>query len=44
MLISPGIEFALRVKLKPGSYRLRLGVTDMNNHRLGTLDMPLTTK
>jgi hypothetical protein len=28
--------------LKPGSYRLRLGVSDMNNHRLGTLDMPVT--
>lgn len=43
-VLKTGIEFALRMKLKPGSYRLRLGVTDMNNHRLGTLDMPVTIR
>lgn len=41
-VLKTGIGFALRMKLKPGSYRLRLGVSDMNNHRLGTLDMPVT--
>lgn len=41
-VLKAGIEFALRMRLKPGSYRLRLGVTDMNNRRLGTLDMPVT--
>jgi VWFA-related protein len=40
-VLKTGIEFALRMKLKPGKYRLRLGVTDMNNHRLGTLNMPI---
>jgi hypothetical protein len=29
------------LKLSPGHYRLRLGVTDMMSHRLGTLDMPV---
>lgn len=43
-VVKTGVAFALRVRLKPGSYRLRLGVTDMNNHRLGTLDMPVTIK
>ncbi|HUY80320.1 MAG TPA: VWA domain-containing protein [Acidobacteriaceae bacterium] len=41
-ILKTGINFALRLPLKPGSYLLRLGVTDMNNHRLGTLDMPIT--
>lgn len=41
-ILKTGINFALRLPLKPGSYLLRLGVTDMNNHRLGTLDMPVT--
>lgn len=43
-ILKTGIEFGLRLKLKPGSYRLRLGVTDLNNHRLGTLDMPVIVK
>jgi len=43
-VLKTGIEFALPMKLKPGSYRLRMGVTDMNNHRVGTLDMPVTVK
>ncbi len=41
-ILKTGIRFGLKLPLKPGNYRLRLGVTDMNNHRLGTLDMPLT--
>lgn len=43
-VLKSGIEFALRLPLKPGSYRIRLGVADMNNHRLGTLDMPVTVQ
>lgn len=27
--------------LAPGRYRLRLGVTDLTTHRVGTLDMPI---
>lgn len=43
-ILKTGIQFGLRLPLKPGSYRLRLGVTDMNNHRVGTLDMPVTVR
>lgn len=41
-ILKTGIRFGLKLPLKPGNYRLRLGVSDMNNHRLGTLDMPVT--
>jgi hypothetical protein len=41
-ILKTGIRFGMKLPLKPGSYRLRLGVSDMNNHRLGTLDMPVT--
>lgn len=41
-VLKSGIRFGMKLPLKPGSYRLRLGVSDMNNHRLGTLDMPVT--
>jgi VWFA-related protein len=41
-ILKTGIRFGLKLPLKPGTYRLRLGVSDMNNHRLGTLDMPVT--
>jgi len=41
-ILKTGIRFGLKLSLKPGSYRLRLGVSDMINHRLGTLDMPVT--
>ena len=40
-VLKSGISFQQRLNLKPGKYRLRLGVSDMNNHRLGTLDMPV---
>jgi VWFA-related protein len=40
-VLANGIRFQQKMMLKPGKYRLRLGVTDMSNHRLGTLDMPL---
>jgi len=35
-----GRQTALFV-LAPGSYRLRLGVIDMSNYHIGTLDMPI---
>lgn len=40
-ILKSGIRFGLKLSLRPGNYRLRLGVSDMNNHRLGTLDMPV---
>jgi VWFA-related protein len=40
-VLKEGISFQQKLTLKPGRYRLRLGVSDMNNHRLGTLDMPV---
>ena len=39
--LKEGISFQQKLALSPGKYRLRLGVSDMNNHRLGTLDMPV---
>lgn len=42
LILKTGIRFGLKLPLKPGTYLLRLGVSDMNNHRLGTLDMPVT--
>ena len=36
-----GISFAQQLKLKPGRYRLRLGVSDLLSRRMGTLDMPI---
>jgi VWFA-related protein len=40
-VVKTGIAFQQKLALKPGKYRLRLGVSDMNNHRLGTLEMPV---
>jgi VWFA-related protein len=40
-VLKSGISFQQKLNLPPGKYRLRLGVSDMNNHRLGTLDMPV---
>jgi hypothetical protein len=39
-LLASGIGITQQLKLKPGRYRLRLGVEDLRSHRLGTLDMP----
>ena len=39
-----GIQFGLQLGLKPGEYRLRLGVGDMSSYRLGTLNIPLTVR
>jgi VWFA-related protein len=40
-VLSKGIGFAQQLKLPPGHYRLRLGVSDLQSHRIGTLDMPV---
>ena len=40
-ILKSGVSFQQKLSLKPGKYRLRLGVSDMNNHRLGTLDIPI---
>ena len=37
-----GIAFRPQLALPAGSYRLRLGVVDMTNSRVGTLDAPFT--
>ncbi|MGA3082247.1 MAG: VWA domain-containing protein [Terracidiphilus sp.] len=42
MVVDRGIGFQQALKLTPGKYRLRLGVSDMTNHFIGTLDMPVT--
>jgi len=36
-----GVPIHMELDLKPGKYRLRLGVSDMATHNLGTLDMPV---
>jgi VWFA-related protein len=36
-----GIAFHQQLRLPPGRYRLRLGVSDLGNHRIGTLDMAI---
>lgn len=41
LILNNGIAFTQQIKLPPGRYRLRLGVSDMASHRLGTLDMPI---
>ena len=40
-VLKDGIRFQQKLALKPGRFRMRLGVSDMNNSRLGTLDMPI---
>jgi hypothetical protein len=39
-----GIAFRPNIALPPGKYRLRLGVVDMTNNRIGTLDAPFTVE
>jgi hypothetical protein len=39
--ITSGIPLRQELALKPGKYRLRLGVSDLSTHNLGTLDMPV---
>jgi len=40
-VLKSGIAFTQQLSLPPGRYRLRLGVSDVVSHRLGTLDMPI---
>lgn len=43
-ILTAGIAFPQQLNLKPGKYRLLLGVNDQNSHRLGTVEMPLTVQ
>lgn len=36
-----GLPLRLQLALKPGRYRIRLGVSDRSNHRIGSVDMPV---
>ena len=40
-ILTAGIAFPQQLDLKPGKYRVLLGVNDENSHRLGTLEMPV---
>lgn len=40
-LLADGMTVHQELRITPGAYRLRLGVSDMGNHRIGTLDMPV---
>jgi hypothetical protein len=40
-ILASGRPMHQRMQLAPGGYRLRWGVIDINNHRMGTLDMPI---
>jgi len=40
-LLASGMPMHQELALAPGHYRLRLGVTDLATHRVGTLDMPI---
>lgn len=39
--MTSGIPLHQELALKPGKYRLRLGISDMSTHNLGTLDIPV---
>jgi hypothetical protein len=39
--LQSGVKFRQQIPLPPGKYRLRLGVSDLTNHRLGTLIVPV---
>jgi len=43
-LFASGMPMHQELTLAPGRYRLRLGVTDLTTHRVGTLDMPVEIK
>ena len=40
-LLAGGMPMRQELALAPGRYRLRLGVCDLGNRRIGTLDMPV---
>jgi VWFA-related protein len=39
--VTTGVPLHQELTLKPGKYRLRLGVSDLSTHNLGTIDMPV---
>ncbi len=39
--MTTGVPLHQELTLKPGKYRLRLGVSDLSTHNLGTIDMPV---
>ena len=41
-IVKNGIAFRQQLALSPGMYKIVLGVSDQNSHKLGTLEMPLT--
>ncbi len=41
-ILSAGIAYRQHLALKPGMYWVVLGVNDQSNHKLGTLEMPIT--
>ena len=41
-ILTAGIAFPQQLDLKPGKYRVLLGVNDETSHRLGTLEIPVT--
>ena len=41
-ILRSGITFTQQLQLAPGHYHLRLGVVDLANGHIGTLDMPIT--
>jgi hypothetical protein len=40
-LLASGMPMHQELALAPGRYRLRLGLTDLGNHHIGTLNMPI---
>ena len=43
-VLAEGMPAHQQIALPPGHYRLRLGVCDLGNRRIGTLDMPVTVE
>jgi peptidyl-tRNA hydrolase len=41
-MLQSGIPAHQELELKPGKYRLRLGIIDRATNKVGTLDVPLT--
>jgi VWFA-related protein len=41
-VLTAGVAFRQQLPLKPGKYRVLLGVSDENSHKLGTLEMPIS--
>jgi hypothetical protein len=41
-MLNTGVPFHQELTLKPGTYRLRLGVMDYTSAKIGTLEIPVT--